>query len=158
MLLNRGAFIVCVREVQKTLAQSSKRLIEHKIADLGVGKHFKVFHDKIEGPGDGLITFVGMTDVTAESIKSLEGVTIAWIEEAQTLSHRSLALLRPTIREEGSELWFSWNPRRRTDVVDEFFRAKQPDRAQGAVVRQPILPENAERGAAERPQVVPRAL
>ena len=47
MLLNRGAFIVCVREVQKTLAQSSKRLIEHKIADLGVGKHFKAFHDKI---------------------------------------------------------------------------------------------------------------
>jgi phage terminase large subunit len=70
-----------------------------------------------------------MTDVTAESIKSLEGATIAWIEEAQTLSHRSLALLRPTIREEGSELWFSWNPRRRTDAVDEFFRAKQPPNA-----------------------------
>ena len=51
-----------------------------------------------------------MQDHTAESIKSLEGFKIAWIDEAQTLSARSLSLLRPTIREEGSELWASWNP------------------------------------------------
>ena len=55
-------------------------------------------------------------------IKSLEGFRIAWIEEAQTLSHRSLALLRPTIRVEGSEIWASWNPRRKSDAIDEFFR------------------------------------
>ena len=52
----------------------------------------------------------GIRDHTAESIKSLEGFRIAWINEAQTLSARSLALLRPTIRAENSELWASWNP------------------------------------------------
>jgi phage terminase large subunit len=46
-----------------------------------------------------------MQDATAESIKSLEGFRIAWVEEAQTLSQRSLSLLRPTIRVEGSQLW-----------------------------------------------------
>jgi hypothetical protein len=51
-----------------------------------------------------------MPDHTAESIKSLEGFRIAWIDEAQTLSARSLALLRPTIRAENSELWASWDP------------------------------------------------
>src|SRR5690606_15665342 len=52
----------------------------------------------------------------------LEAYDVAWVEEAQTLSETSLSLLRPTIRKEGSELWFSWNPRHRTDCVDVFFR------------------------------------
>ena len=109
--------------------QSSKRLIEAKIQKLGVGDHFKVLHDRIVTPGDGLIIFQGMQDSTAESIKSLEGFDVAWIEEAQTLSHRSLSLLRPTIRKEGSELWANWNPRRKSDAIDDFLRAKKPDNA-----------------------------
>ena len=125
----RGTLGVCIREVQKTLAQSSKRLVEDKIEALGVGSGFKVFTDKIETPGDGLIIFQGMQDHNAESIKSLEGYRVAWVEEAQTLSARSLALLRPTIRVEGSEIWFSWNPRRKSDAVDEFLRLNRPDNA-----------------------------
>jgi phage terminase large subunit len=109
--------------------QSSKRMIETKIQQLGVGSSFQVLHDRIVTPGDGLIIFVGMQDATAESIKSLEGFRIAWVEEAQTLSARSLSLLRPTIRTEGSELWFSWNPRRKSDAVDDFLRARKPDNA-----------------------------
>jgi phage terminase large subunit len=70
-----------------------------------------------------------MVDATAESIKSLEGYHIAWIEEAQTLSNRSLTLLRPTIRAEGSEIWASWNPRRKSDAVDQFLRGAKPDNA-----------------------------
>jgi Phage terminase large subunit len=105
----RGTLAVCVREAQQMLAQSSKRLIESKIASLGIGSGFKLFSDKIETPGDGLVIFRGMQDHTAESIKSLEGFRIAWIDEAQNLSARSLALLRPTIRAEGSQLWASWN-------------------------------------------------
>ena len=127
----RGTLAVCIREAQRTLAQSSKRLIESKIASLGLGYRFKVFSDKIATPGDGLIIFRGMQDHTAESIKSLEGFRIAWIDEAQTLSARSLSLLRPTIRKEGSELWASWNPRRKSDAIDDFLRARKPE---GAVV------------------------
>jgi phage terminase large subunit len=127
----RGTLAVCIREAQRTLAQSSKRLIESKIAALGLGHQFKPFSDKIETPGDGLIIFRGMQDHTADSIKSLEGFRIAWIDEAQTLSVRSLALLRPTIRAEHSELWASWNPRRKSDAIDDFLRLRQPE---GAIV------------------------
>jgi len=127
----RGTSAVCIREAQRTLAQSSKRLIESKIAALGLGHQFKIFNDKIETPGDGIIIFRGMQDHTADSIKSLEGFRIAWVDEAQNLSARSLALLRPTIRAEGSELWASWNPRRRSDAIDDFFRTKKPA---GAIV------------------------
>jgi Phage terminase large subunit len=105
----RGTLAVCIREAQRTLAQSSKRLIESKIASLGVGNGFRIFNDKIETPGDGIIIFRGMQDHTSESIKSLEGFGIAWVDEAQTLSARSLSLLRPTIRAQRSELWASWN-------------------------------------------------
>jgi len=95
---------------QRSLAQSSKRLIESKIASLGLGHGFKIFSDEIETPGDGIIIFRGMQGHTAETIKSLEGFRIAWVDEAQNLSARSLSLLRPTIRAESSELWASWNP------------------------------------------------
>jgi phage terminase large subunit len=128
-LAEPGMLAVCIREVQKTLAQSSKRLIEDKIAGMGVAAQFRIYTDKIQTPGDGLIVFLGMADHTAESIKSLEGYKRAWIEEAQSLSHRSLTLLRPTIRAEGSEIWASWNARRKSDAIDEFLRAKQPANA-----------------------------
>jgi len=127
----RGTSAVCIREAQKTLAQSSKRLIESKIAGLGLGHRFKIFSDKIATPGGGVIIFRGMRDHTADSIKSLEGFRIAWVDEAQSLSARSLSLLRPTIRAKNSELWASWNPRRRSDAIDDFFRTKKPD---GAVI------------------------
>ena len=129
----RGTLAVCIREAQRTLAQSSKRLIESKIAALRLGHRFKSFNDRIETPGDGIIIFRGMQDHTAESIKSLEGFRVAWIDEAQSLSARSLLLLRPTIRAQNSELWASWNPRRRSDAIDDFLRARKPD---GAVVVQ----------------------
>jgi phage terminase large subunit len=72
-----------------------------------------------------------MQNHTAASIKSLEGFRIAWVDEAQNLSARSLALLRPTIRARNSELWASWNPRRKSDSIDDFLRARKPE---GAVV------------------------
>lgn len=125
-LANPGLRSVCVREVQRALKESSKRLLEDKIEALGVGRLFKVYREVIATPGDGVIGFTGMADHTAESIKSLEGYGRAWVDEAQAISARSLELLRPTIRTEGSEIWFSWNPRRKTDPVDAMFRAGTP--------------------------------
>lgn len=133
-LAERGLRSVCIREIQRTLRDSSKRLIEDKLKSFGLGEAdgFRVWNELIQTPGDGVITFVGMADSSADSIKSLEGFKRAWVEEAQTLSHRSLELLRPTIRDEGSEIWFSWNPRRKTDPVDVMLRG--PERPTGAVV------------------------
>lgn len=122
-----GLRVVCVREVQKSLGQSVKRLLEDTIQRYDLGSRFRVLVNHIETPGDGVIIFQGMQDHTAESIKSLEGFDIAWVEEAQALSARSLELLRPTLRKPNSELWFSWNPRRASDPVDNFFRSgEQP--------------------------------
>lgn len=117
---------VCLREVQKTLDQSVKKLLEHKIDSFGVGSLFEVQQNKIKAPHGGIIIFNGMQDHTAESIKSLEGFDGAWFEEAQTMSQRSLDLLRPTIRKEHSEIHFTWNPTNETDPVDLFFRAEPP--------------------------------
>lgn len=73
-----------------------------------------------------------MQDYSAESIKSLEGFRRAWWEEAQVATRHSLNLLRPTIRAPGSELWFTWNPRRKADPVDVMLRgAEKPT---GAIV------------------------
>lgn len=64
----RGTLAVCIREAQRTLAQSSKRLIEGKIAALSLGHRFKIFSDKIETPGDGLIIFRGMQGYTFKAV------------------------------------------------------------------------------------------
>jgi phage terminase large subunit len=118
---------VCIREIQKSLKQSAKKLLENKIEALGVAGFFQSTEVEIRGANGSLIIFQGMQDHTAETIKSLEDFDIAWVEEAQTLSQTSLTLLRPTIRAPGSELWFSWNPRRKTDPVDALLRGdKQP--------------------------------
>lgn len=114
--------IVCIREVQKSLSQSVKKLLESKIEDLGVQKFFEVQESQIKCTNGGLIIFQGMQNHTADSIKSLEGFNIAWVEEAQSLSQRSLDLLRPTIRAPDSELLFSWNPSQPTDPIDLLLR------------------------------------
>lgn len=131
-----GMLGVCIREVQKTLRESAKRLIELKLAkfELGETDGYRIYEDRIKTRGDGLIIFQGMQDHTAESIKSLEGYQRAWVEEAQSFSQKSLDLLRPTIREEGSEIWFSWNPTRKTDPVDALFRSPEPLPPTGSVV------------------------
>ena len=112
--------------MQKSLKESVKLLIEDKIAVFNVGAYFQVLHDRIVAPGGGIILFQGMADHTAESIKSLEGFDVGYVEEAQTLTARSLELLRPTIRKAGSELWFSWNPRSAKDPVDALLRGPNP--------------------------------
>lgn len=130
-----GLRSVCIREVQKDLAQSSKALIEAKLAKFRLGEKdgFKVFRDVIQTPGDGLMIFKGMQDYTAESVKSLEGFKRGWWEEAQTATSHSLGMLRPTImRLNGAELWFSWNARRKTDPVDYMLRG--PEKPTGAIV------------------------
>lgn len=119
-----GMRAVCIREMQKDLAQSSKLLIETKLKAHGIGEAdgFKVWRDSIVTPGDGIIIFKGMNDYTADSIKSLEGFKRSWWEEAQTATLTSLNMLRPTLRAAGAQRWFSWNPRRKTDPVDMMLR------------------------------------
>jgi phage terminase large subunit len=125
-IMQPGLRAACVREVQKSLKNSVKLLVEDKIRKLGVSEQFEVLEAEVRTPGGGVIIFQGMQNHTADSIKSLEGFDVAWVEEAQSLSQRSLDLLRPTIRKAGSELWFSWNPAFPDDPVDVFLRGDVP--------------------------------
>lgn len=130
----RRSRIVCIREVQNSIKDSVKQLLVDKIQKFGLGQEFEVVDTEIRGPRGSLIIFKGMQSYNADNIKSLEAYDIAWVEEAQNLSQRSLDLLRPTIRKDGSELWFSWNPRYKTDPVDVFFRKNPPPDATSVLI------------------------
>jgi len=113
---------LCVREVQISLDQSSKALIEERIIDHGLEHEFRILRTHIESKAGGRIEFKGMQNFNASNVKSLQGYHLAWWEEAHTASQYALDLLIPTIRAEGSELIFTWNPEFPDDPVDDMFR------------------------------------
>lgn len=119
---------VGIREVQRSIRYSVKELVEAKIEELGVAHLFDIQRDVIlHRRGPGLMHFTGMQDHTADSVKGLESFDLALVDEANQISARSLRLLTPTLRKQGSELWFGWNPEQDTDAVDEFFRKNDGD-------------------------------
>jgi phage terminase large subunit len=123
---NIGDKLDCVmlREHQKSLQFSVKKLLELKIETHNAGAYFDVQDKRVLTKRGGVTIFEGMQNHTAESIKSLEDFDRAWFEEAQRASQKSIDLLRPTIRKPGSELWFSWNPTAATDPVDSLLRSE----------------------------------
>ena len=123
-----GFRAVCIREIQRTIADSSKQILEDKIKDLGLESYFKITDNEIAGTNGSKIIFRGMQTHNAKSIKSLEGMDVAWIEEAETLSQISLDALIPTIRKPNSEIWASWNPDKASDAVDKLFRDNKDDK------------------------------
>lgn len=130
LMASRANFrIVCVREVQNSIKDSVKQLLEDKIAQLGLSAFFTCTDQEIRGRNGSLCIFRGLQNHTAASIKSLEGFDVAWIEEAQTISQMSLDLLTPTIRAPGSEIWASWNPVSETDPIDAMLRGDVRDNA-----------------------------
>jgi phage terminase large subunit len=118
--------ILCIREVQKSIRDSVYNLIVQKIDKFEARGFYTITQTEIRGANGSEVIFAGMQDMNAETLKSIEGVDYCWVEEAQTLSAKSLRILIPTIRKKGSELWFSWNPRFADDPVDEFFRGEHP--------------------------------
>ena len=107
--------ILCVREIQKSIAQSSKRVIEDYIHRKGLSAYFKINkqgEDQIVCTLTGsTFSFAGLQDHTADSIKSYEGTTLVWAEEASNISTTSWNKLIPTIvRTTGAEIWVTFNP------------------------------------------------
>jgi phage terminase large subunit len=132
MLLARGRAkperILCTREVQKSIAESVHQLLKDQVAALGMGDFYDVQQNYIHGANGTQISFHGLSGQTANSIKSFEGTTICWVEEAQTITKRSWDLLEPTIRAPGSEIWVSFNPDMDTDeTYKRFVMTQQPD-------------------------------
>ncbi len=122
--------VLCGREVQLSIKDSVKQLLDDKIHDLGMEGFYESTQHEIRGRNGSLFIFAGLGKMTTDQIKSMEGIDRAWIEEAQTVSASSLEILIPAIRKAGSELWFSWNPRHASDPVDQRFRGEVvPERA-----------------------------
>lgn len=124
--MQRRHFILCAREIQLSIRDSSKRVIESQIEALGLEAEFKITDSYIEHcPTGTTFVFWGLSD-SAEKLRSAEGITLAWIEEAQTVSQASLDALFPTVRAAGSEIWISFNPQLETDPVYKMFIANAP--------------------------------
>ncbi len=131
--------VLAAREIQRSIRDSSQRLLDDRIAALGLGGRYRSSEAAIRGRNGSLFLFAGLRS-NPESIKSVEGIDIAWVEEAASVSQLSLDILIPTIRKPGSELWFSWNPRQPSDPVDSMFRGgpARPD----AIVRRVSFSDN----------------
>lgn len=116
--------VLCAREVQKSIKDSVKRLLDDEIDRLGLRTFFESTEAEIRGKNGSLFIFAGLRGNSA-SVKSMEGITRCWVEEAQTISRSSLDDLVPTIRAPGSEIWFTYNPRFDTDPIDVMFKADE---------------------------------
>lgn len=123
--------VLCAREVQKSIKYSSKKLLEDWITKKDLWDYFASFENEIRLKGhpvkekNGVIYFVGLSDASAESVKSLENFDIAWLEEASTISEKSWGLLTPTFRKPKSKIFCTWNPRSEKDPIDLFFRGEK---------------------------------
>jgi phage terminase large subunit len=125
MAAQRPIRVVCAREIQNSLRDSVKQLIEDKVHALGLERLFDCQDKVTKGHNGSQFVYVGMWR-NPEAVKSMEGADIFWGEEASAFSDRSLKIIRPTMRKPGSELWFSWNPEFEHDPVDRFFRGERP--------------------------------
>lgn len=105
-----------------SIKDSVKQLLDDKIEAMGLGGFYESIQNEIRGRNGTTFIFAGLGKMTADQIKSMEGIDRVWVEEAQTISASSLEILIPTIRKAGSELWFSWNPRHPSDPIDQRFR------------------------------------
>lgn len=116
--------ILCAREIQDSIKKSVKQLLDDCIESMGLRWFFTSTDSEIRGQNGSLFIFAGLLR-NIDSVKSMEGVDICWVEEAQSVSQRSIDVLVPTIRKTGSQLIWVWNPTHNTDPVDRMFRTGQ---------------------------------
>jgi phage terminase large subunit len=119
--------VLCTREIQKSIKQSVHQLIRDQIQALGLSHFYEVLETEIRGQNGTRFYFAGLSDQTADSIKSFEGCTKVWVEEGQNTSKRSWDILIPTIRTADSEIWVTYNPELDTDPTHQRFVMSPPD-------------------------------
>lgn len=122
----RQTRILCTREVQKSIQQSVHQLLKDQIEALSLESFYEVLSTEIRGKNGSQFFFSGLSDQTAESLKSFEGVDICWVEEAQAVTKNSWNILIPTIRKPDSEVWITYNPQLESDETHERFTIKPP--------------------------------
>lgn len=131
--------ILCTREVQKSIKDSVHKLLEDQIEAMGLSHFYEVLQNEIRGKNGTEFLFSGLSEQTALSIKSFEGVDRCWVEEAQGVTDRSWNILQPTIRKKDSEIWVSFNPDLDTDPTYVRFVENPPP---GAIVEKVNYTDN----------------
>jgi phage terminase large subunit len=112
--------ILCTREIQGSMKQSVHKLLHQCIERMSLDNFYRVTRDGIYGANGTEFIFLGLKH-DPNQIKSLEGIDICWVEEAQKITHESWSILTPTIRKQGSEIWVSFNPILDTDPTYQQF-------------------------------------
>lgn len=118
--------VLCCREIQRSIRDSVHRLLSDCIADMGLSTFYTVLETEIRGINGSLFIFSGLSTQTIDSIKSLEGIDLVWVEEAQTVSDTSWGLLIPTIRKPGSRFILTMNPMLESDATSQRFLINPP--------------------------------
>lgn len=139
--------ILCTREFQSSIKDSVHQLLSDQIATLGLSRYYDIRRDYIRSTVGSEFIFKGLKTNTTE-IKSIEGIDICWVEEAQTTSDDSWGILIPTIRKDNSEIWLSWNTGEETDPTYKRFVANPPDdcvSVKATYLNNPFFPETLER-------------
>lgn len=119
---------VCGREIQNSVADSVKQTLEDEIARFGLMDGFGITDTEIiYRATETLFVFKGLQKHTTAAVKSMEGFTRLWLEEAQTISQKSLNMATPTFRAPGSQIWAAWNPESEKDPIDRLFLENADD-------------------------------
>ena len=126
--INKPLRILCAREIQKSIKDSVHQLLSDQINNLEITSKYDVLQTEITGSNGTRFLFVGLSELTVDTIKSYEGIDIVWIEEGQTITERSWKILIPTIRKDESEIWVSFNPELESDpTYMRFVKHPAPD-------------------------------
>lgn len=133
MVENADLGVACLRQVQGSLDQSCKRLLEIRIHEHKLEDYFEITSTQIRSSrGSGVVYFKGLSKLTAGGIRSMESIGLVWLEEAQTISQASLDELLPTIRQAGSQIIATWNPVDEDVPIDAMLRG--PKRVKNSCV------------------------
>ena len=123
--LQKPIRVLCAREFQNSISDSVHALLADQIKSMGLEGFFTIQNTAIYGANGSEFLFAGLKH-NITKIKSVEGVHICWVEEAQTTSKSSWDVLIPTIRKENSEIWMTFNPELDTDETYRRFIVAPP--------------------------------
>lgn len=118
--------ILCAREFQTSIKDSVHKLLSDQIYELNMESFYEITQTTIRGINGTEFIFAGIKNNT-NNIKSIEGIDVCWVEEAQSVSANSWNVLIPTIRKQDSEIWVSFNPELPTDDTWKRFVESPPE-------------------------------
>ena len=120
--------VLCGREVQKSIRESVHQLLSDQIELLGLSGFYDILSTEIRGKNGSRFVYAGISQLTTDSVKSFEGFDRFWGEESHAFSRRSIDILTPTFRKDGSELIFTLNPELDTDEIwARYIETPEPD-------------------------------